>query len=157
MSNVYRGRWTVVPPETKGGVYVVGAKDETAKGGGFAVRFEATHRELVALRTALAAALTAPRVAPPVEQGEREAVTFNWHKSGRSQIANVCGLLVTVSPLPLMPGRERAWRVGEIFGAHWLVSGEFANVFDAQKAAEKMAIALAKKLGKWSQPTRRSK
>jgi hypothetical protein len=63
MTRVHRGRWTVCAPTTKGDgdMYHVSAKDETAKGGGFAVEFTGTRRELVALRTALAAAITTPK------------------------------------------------------------------------------------------------
>lgn len=58
MSKVHRGRWVVRLPEDRRDLIYVAAKDETRTGGGSAFSFSGTRREMQALRTALAAALT---------------------------------------------------------------------------------------------------
>ena len=74
---------------------------------------------------------------------------FVWEKSGRGQVAKVGLLLISVRPLPKGVGPTR-WRVDEIFGAHWLVSGDFAGPLEAEAAAEKAALIAIRSLAKWA-------
>lgn len=60
LRRVHRGRWTVRVPADRRDLYFIDAKEE----GAMAFTFAGTHRELVALRTALAAALSLPKGTP---------------------------------------------------------------------------------------------
>lgn len=60
LRRVHRGRWTVRVPADRRDLFYVDCNEDGVK----AFTFAATHRDLVALRTALATALTLPKGTP---------------------------------------------------------------------------------------------